>query len=47
MFYLIAATILASLLSVWVFIRFFKKGCFQDMEETKYQVFRDENETSE
>lgn len=47
MFYIIIFTVLASLISIFLFIKSLKQGLFENIEETKFQVFRDEKETKE
>jgi nitrogen fixation-related uncharacterized protein len=37
-------TLLAALAGIGVFIYFFRKGQFEDIEDVKYQMFRDEDE---
>lgn len=44
MFYVIFGSIIGAASSLLVLLYFQKKGHFQDLEEVKYQVFRDEEE---
>lgn len=38
----IVASIIASLAGLWVYIYYMKKGQFDDPEEVKYQLFRED-----
>lgn len=42
LFWTIIGTFIAGLISFGVFIYYLKKGQFKDVEDTKYQIFRDE-----
>ena len=37
-------TLLAGVVGLMVFLHFLRKGQFEDMEETKYQLFREDND---
>lgn len=44
-FWTISGTLVASLLSLVVYIYYLKNGQFEDEEETKYQLFHEDEES--
>lgn len=38
----IAGSLLAAFVGLAIFVYYWKRGQFEEMEETKYEVFRDE-----
>lgn len=44
MFFTICGSLIGAIASLLVLLYFQKKGHFQDLEDVKYQVFRDEEE---
>lgn len=43
MFWMIVASIVAALGGLGIYIHYLKKGQFEDEEEVKYQLFREDN----
>ncbi|MFT4551435.1 MAG: nitrogen fixation-related uncharacterized protein [Chlamydiales bacterium] len=43
----LAATLIGGLAATGVFVYFWKKGQFDDLEDVKYQMFRDEEQNGE
>ncbi|MBN4066600.1 cbb3-type cytochrome oxidase assembly protein [Simkania negevensis] len=47
MFWLIGVTFLSAIGGILVFLYYYKKGQFDDIEDVKYEMFRQEHEEEE